>query len=118
MKDTQTKAYQEIELTAAELGLIEEYRNAFGGDWVERQIDFSKGWKYIRTNLEQISITSKKPRNCYIVVDRIYERKDGEPITEADLEALRRCDHGQIHEITVIDAGMKAHVHSECDSGD
>jgi hypothetical protein len=73
---------------------------------------------YIRCHLQLLAMRETKHYRCLTVTDAVYRRLDRQPLTETDIRVLRGLRWGQIHNVGVAADGLKANVHSQCDSGD
>jgi len=119
-KDTMNTTFENIQLDAKELKGILDYKDSFGEDWCNRSIHHRKARKYVEINLQRIEEESKfaTPFNCYHTGHEVFKRKDGNPITQNDLDALSALVSGQGNKVTGQVGDNKAVYDWECDSGD
>lgn len=110
--------FEQMELSDKETQEITRYTKSFGINWVNRSLTHAKAQKYLATYCELLKEKSSygTPYNCCSTGYEIYHRKDGMPIHEDDLIALRAIDKGQENAVTLLQGGMEMSHKYLCDS--
>ena len=110
--------YKDIELTEEENAYYDKF--SFGDAWIEK----SKNWKKADKWLEQYCVKdnehtwSKNRGRCYNVGNVRWVMRDGSPLTDDAIEAIKTKDLGQCNRFTVSDDGMHLDHYWECDTSD
>lgn len=110
------KTFEGLELTQAEAERATKYEKSFGKEWVEKALHGIRAEKWMNLHLEVVSKDVRHPYNCYEVGKVTYKRKDGQPITQDDLDAIEARDFGQLNRAIGKPGDMTAVHHWECDS--
>lgn len=112
--------FETIELSSQEEFEITRFSKSFGAEWVQRMIAQKKARKYLETYCELIKeeSTYSEPYRCYAEGTDIYRRKDGLPIADDDVAALKVLDNGQVNVVKCDVNGMKMSHYWVCDSSD
>lgn len=94
-------SHRDIVLSPEEAQKSERYRKSFGDEWVERALDASRARIYREKHLEKVEgkSNSSSPYRCYSQGTTVYRRKDGEPVTQADIDAVDANVVGQGHTV-------------------
>lgn len=105
-------SHKNIKLPEEKKASLERHRKSFGDAWVEQALDAARATIYREENLvrDKEKSTSRSPYRCYSEGTTVWRRKDGQPITQDDIEAVKANRIGQGH--TVIAApGENVIVH-------
>lgn len=110
--------FENIELTDEETESVTRYEKSFGRSWVERCLQQKRARKYLDTICDLVKEQSSyaTPYNCCRTGYEVYRRKDGLPIRDDDLVALRAIDKGQENSVTLSQNGMEMAHRWLCDS--
>ncbi len=106
--------YTEIQLDEKEITRIRSYKT-FGADWAEMAIDAAKARMYLNTFFDRTHETTSR-RSCYSEGIFSYSRKDGQPITAEDFEALQRMNSGQENTFSISEDNQTMIHKYLCDS--
>lgn len=109
--------FEQIQLPKNEMDQI---RAHYPKHMYDEALRARKAVKYIEQYLvkDKERSKSKSVGRCCSEGDNYYSRKDGQPITEEDLAAMR-CNYlGQVNAISVEPDGKVIKQHWLCDSGD
>lgn len=112
-------AFESIVLSPEKVKDITRF-GSFGQDWIERSIRFAKAKQYVEENLNLLREESKwtTPFRCCDEGDEVYCRKDGNPVTQDDIDALSALVKGQETYVKGKAGDMKVTQHWFCDHGD
>ena len=108
--------FETLELDQEYVAKLQGYK--FGESWVERCIRSAKAKLWLDTYCEIFDREDKKLGNCVHAGFMSYRRKDGQPITQDDEDAMKVLDHGQSNWFTVADDRSTMTHRWYCDSGD
>lgn len=89
-------------------------RDAF----VIERLEKAQDKEHYKVNLEKYDSKSWNAGRCYNKGTHKVRRKDGEPLGELDIRAIKSIRYGQGHGVTVDESGMFASVSWSCDSSD
>lgn len=94
-------SHKDIRLTAEETERCERHRKSFGDDWTEEALDAARARKYRELFLEvdEGKSGSSSPYRCYSQGTTVYRRKDGQPVTQADIDSVQANRVGQGHTV-------------------
>jgi len=113
-------AFETVELTPAEIEESTHYEKSFGAEWVKGALLWKRADKYVKTNLEHAAEPTSRTRGwrCYQEGEIVWKRKDGQPITQDDIDALNHHTHGQGNTIVGNVGDMTVEQRWFCDSSD
>jgi hypothetical protein len=112
--------FENIDLSEKETKDITQYEKSFGKAWTERMLRQKRARKYLDEVCEPVKEKCSRatPYRCYVEGTDTYRRKDGLPIRDDDLEALRAIDNGQSNIVRASASGMEMTHSWVCDSSD
>lgn len=112
--------YKDFELSETKIKEFERY----SAKWTEQQkanyLDGLRADYWVEENCvrDKENSWSEKRWNCYHVGSIRWVMKDGSPLSDDAIEAIKIMDHGQKNQFTVSEDGMYIDHYWECDSGD
>lgn len=112
--------FENIELSEQETQDITRFEKSFGTAWAERMLNQKRARKYLEQVCEPVpnKCSRATPYRCYVEGTDTYRRKDGLPIRDDDIAALRAIDNGQSNIVRVSVSGMEMTHSWVCDSSD
>ena len=112
--------YKDIELTQDELEYIEKYGKNWSDDYKKRYMDDNKAARWVSEHCmrDEEHSWSKQTGRCIYEGNNRTVKKNGEPLTDDDIEAIKRAIYGQRNIFTVSEDKMYVDHFWECDSSD
>jgi hypothetical protein len=96
---------------------IIKYEKSFGQRWVDRALLSAKAQQYIDENLTIVGRDEGVSGRCMSSGTIVFERKDGNSITDDDVSAILVIERGQVNRIAKR-TDRSATVYWLCDSSD
>lgn len=112
-------AFEAIELTKEETESTTRFEKSFGTKWVKESLFAQRAKKWAATHLEVVKRDGRTNGwRCYAEGEIIYKRKDGNPITQDDIDALNHFSFGQGNDIRGKVGDATVEQRWICDSSD